>query len=122
MNLVQTDQHVGFWILKSDFKLENNSPFTFFIQNVSIDQQVWINSTKQAKHVAISLKFYFMLGQNMRLSISWKNNLQSRINNEAFDKQQKIILSFTKASKLTYECINSFKPNTSLCCIAVSPI
>ena len=58
----------------------------------------------------------------MRLSTSWNNYLQSLIKNEAFLKQQKFILTFTEASKLIEECINRFKYNFSLCCIAVATI
>ena len=58
----------------------------------------------------------------MILSTSRKKYFQSHINTKEFDKQQKLILRFMKASKFTEECIDNFKPNTSLCCIAVAPI
>ena len=58
----------------------------------------------------------------MILSTSWNNYLQSRINNKEFDKQQKLILSVTKASNSTEECNEIFKQNASLCYIVVAPI
>ena len=58
----------------------------------------------------------------MRLSTSWKKYLQYFIDIEAFDKQHKLVLSFTKASKLMEECTDNFKYKASLCCITVAPI
>ena len=58
----------------------------------------------------------------MRLSTSWKNYIQSCIDNETFDKHHKLILSLTMASNPTKDCIRNFKYNASLCFIEVAPI